>query len=335
MFRKIDCELVCSSSSEHLSQIYTGFGLLASNGLITISLMKDKQFQSGVISKPRIKVIVNKHIKIVYDTFDGDTISENDYDWSDYYFKRSYNSQKYLELNKVMKIYPLGFNYPVYGPGDFAWKRSIWSLLAMRPKNIRNTFVQVVRLSGVLSKILHSNGGRSTSSLRLFENLPRFDLPPRVLFLARAWQTSNQYNEAKNEERNLMNNMRATCIRNLRNEFPEEFLGGLEPTEYALKNYKDCVVENENIIRKINYLKVMRDCSICVATTGLLGSNGWKIAEYIAAAKAIVSEKLVYSVPGDFTSEKNYLEFSNPDECVEEVSRLIKGPELRYKFNEK
>jgi hypothetical protein len=60
---------------------------------------------------------------------------------------------------------------------------------------------------------------------------------------------------------------------------------------------------------------LLRDYPICVATTGLHGSIEWKMAEYIAVSKAIVSEELNYSVSADFARGKNCLDFTTPEEC--------------------
>jgi hypothetical protein len=63
---------------------------------------------------------------------------------------------------------------------------------------------------------------------------------------------------------------------------------------------------------------------------GVVGSNGWRIGELIAGAKAIVCEKLRYRVPGNFDNGKNYLEFITPEQCIEQVQILMDNPTLRY-----
>jgi hypothetical protein len=69
-----------------------------------------------------------------------------------------------------------------------------------------------------------------------------------------------------------------------------------------------------------------------VATTGLHGSTGWKLAEYVAFAKAIVSERLVYEVPGAFAPGRNYIEFTSPEECLNGAVRLIEDGALRQQL---
>jgi hypothetical protein len=78
-----------------------------------------------------------------------------------------------------------------------------------------------------------------------------------------------------------------------------------------------------------NYLQTLKSFPICVATTGLHRSNGWKLAEYVAFSKAILTEKLAFEVPGRFKPERNYLEFSSPDDCVHCALRLIEDRSLR------
>jgi hypothetical protein len=67
-----------------------------------------------------------------------------------------------------------------------------------------------------------------------------------------------------------------------------------------------------------------------VATLGLNNSNGWKLGEYVALSKAIVTEPLRYLVPGNFAKEQNYLEFTAPEELVESAARLFDNKDLRF-----
>jgi hypothetical protein len=76
-------------------------------------------------------------------------------------------------------------------------------------------------------------------------------------------------------------------------------------------------------------MATMRSHPICVATTGLHGSIGWKLAEYVAFSKAIVTEKLHYSVTGDFGPNRNYLEFASPEDCAAAAVRLVEDRDLR------
>ena len=66
-----------------------------------------------------------------------------------------------------------------------------------------------------------------------------------------------------------------------------------------------------------------------MATTGLHGSIGWKMAEYVAASRAIVSEPLRYPVPGGFAPGRNFLEFDSLESFVAAIERLLTDATLR------
>jgi hypothetical protein len=80
-----------------------------------------------------------------------------------------------------------------------------------------------------------------------------------------------------------------------------------------------------SLTNKRHYLELVRSHAVCIATTGLHGSTGWKFSEYVAAARGIVTEPLRYEVPGDFKSEQNYLEFTNEDELIAGISDLVRN----------
>jgi hypothetical protein len=118
----------------------------------------------------------------------------------------------------------------------------------------------------------------------------------------------------------------------LQKEFGGRFFGGLAREEYAVEHYKDCLLPDNNISGKRKYLEILKKFPICVTTAGLNDSNGWKLGEYVAFSKAIVTEPLFFQVPGDFAKEKNYLEFTSPDELIEASTRLFEDKTLRFEM---
>lgn len=326
---KIECLLIPSSSSIHLSQLFTGFGLLERGKFLKVSLIKPSKYVPSLMGPPILRCVVNKKIKIVYDTFDGATIDQDALSWCDYYFKRSYS---FLEMKENPKIMPLGFNYAVFGSNDFSLQRIIYSLgfsyIKKKPKDVVNILVR----HSPLSFFLKHSAGKLNASISDFEDIPRFDLPFRVIFFTRLWDPGRTNNQDLIQEREFMNTMRVNLIRTLKKNYGESFIGGLEATEFAGKYFSDIVVP-DSLTNKKNYLRLLRKSSIGISTAGLLKSNGWKIAEYIAGAKAIVSEKLYYEVPGDFLPEKNYLQFTSVEECINQIERL-RDPEFRFRLME-
>ena len=150
--------------------------------------------------------------------------------------------------------------------------------------------------------------------------------------MVRAWDPVNAMftlNEKEKEERIQINNMRAQCIRFLRTEFGNSFYGGFNHTDFAKRNYKELLLNNVNLSQKNNYLNLLSNYPICIATKGLHGSIGWKMGEYVALSKSIVSEKMKFKIPGNFKKNQNYLEFQTPEECVENSLILFTNSEKR------
>ena len=115
-------------------------------------------------------------------------------------------------------------------------------------------------------------------------------------------------------------------------EFGDDFLGGFSHGDYAVKNYGGVLLRRIEASAKESYVGLLGRHPICVATTGLHGSVGWKMGEYVAFSRAIVSGKLNYRPPGEFKPGRNYLEFDTPERCVEAARRVFADAELRRRM---
>lgn len=323
---RIRVKLHCQSSAELLRQVYTGFGILQQRGIIDLTLVKERSFAPGKNAVPRLKAVINDRITVMYDTADGSEIDSKALDESDFYFKRSFDEIQARNGKYSNKIIPYGLNYAVYGSNDKANLLFFWSLIsASSLKSISESILLGVYSSKFLSTLLGLNCGRGIDSLENLEYLPRPDLPPKILFLSRL-RNPIRVNR-KSEFQNQMNIVRVDIVRKLRKEFGSLFFGGVDATEFAINNYSDCVVDSA-ITKKSNYLAILKNSTICIATQGISGSNGWKLSEYVANSKAIVTEKLVYQAPGHFTSPDNYLDFTDTNGCIEAVTKLIENPNI-------
>jgi hypothetical protein len=114
-----------------------------------------------------------------------------------------------------------------------------------------------------------------------------------------------------------------------RAEFGERFYGGFAIEEFSRREYGDCLLPDHRASERRAFLARVRDSAICVATTGLHGSIGWKMAEYVAASRAIVSEPLRYEVPGGFAAGRNFLEFTTLESFITSVESLLRDVSLR------
>lgn len=150
--------------------------------------------------------------------------------------------------------------------------------------------------------------------------------------MARAWSPDLIEAKVQKEAVEALNEIRAESIGVLRKEFGERFFGGLAHDDYAVRHFKDCLLPDGNLSNKRKYLEILKNFPICVTTTGLNRSNGWKLGEYVALSKVIITEPLHFQVTGNFANEINYLEFTSPDELVNAAVRLFENKNLRFEM---
>jgi hypothetical protein len=323
----LNCQLIVSENSNHLQQIYFGFQLLQKKGLIDLKQTIDRDvayFEKNKVlpfgaQSGGLKLILNTSIHIYYDMSDAQTIDENSLKWSDFYFKRSYHRDIHSTMSA--KILPLDLNYMVKS-NKFNWKDLARSY---------HLSSGVERIKSCMRELDISNKITYSPRVNELQAKPIIDIPFRILFMCRLWEPEKddhwQLSKEQQEDRIEINNVRVDCIRKLKKEFGNEFTGGLAPTPYAQNNFSD-VVSSAAITSKRNYIAQLKKYPVCISTTGLANSTGWKFGEYIALSRAIVSEKLHSQTAGNIQKNINYLQFDTADECVEQVHKLRSNKEL-------
>ena len=329
---KLNCEMIVNSDVEHLQQIYTGFSLLHQQNFLTLKQTIPHEFLQDKSGAERwanykffnTKVVINGKITVCYDLHDWHWIDEDSLREADFYFKRSYDAEYISQIAEKDKVFPLGLNYPIGGD-----KRDFFKLE-------RAEFYQgKARIKAIVKslKIADSLGFKGeTEQLGNLEALPDFSLEPKILFMARAWDTSRIQLKDQTSAVENINETRAECIRSLRREFGERFFGGLAHDDYSIEHFKDCLLPDSNLSNKRRYLEIIKGYPICVATSGLNRSNGWKLGEYVALSKAILTEPLHYKVTGNFSAEKNYLEFTDSAQLLNAAARLFEDEKLRFQI---
>ena len=161
---------------------------------------------------------------------------------------------------------------------------------------------------------------------------PALDAPPRVLFMTRAWDPDDSGWNLTPQQRaqwRALNRMREEIVLRLRAELGPAFTGGLERSDYALRHHGAAVLEDSTLSKKLHYLRTLRQHPICVTSIGLHHSNGWKLAEYLAMSRAIVTERLHYQVPQGLAAVTHYLEYDDAQGCIDRVLQLVSDAPLR------
>ncbi len=330
----ISCRLLYRSASPHLQQLYTGFGLLQRSGFLRLSQEPRRTPVNYGNGEPHLRdaghahldVLVGNALRLHFDTHDSQELAFGELHNCDFYFKRSYlpAAVNSLPPDQRGKVLPLGLNYRVLpdATDPFAMRRG----LSM-------TGLSRVTLSAFKQALDTNNRFGFQPRLAQMEAPPDLRADPNVLFLVAAYDPYDDpaRSQEKIDDRISINETRARCLKLLKDALGPRFTGGFTPNRFTQENYPDLVVA-EGSTSQQNYLRTLKSFPICVASTGLHGSTGWKLAEYVAFSKAILSERLVYDTPGAFEPPANYIEFTSAEECLNGAVRLIEDTALRQQI---
>lgn len=330
----IECRLRYQSASPHLQQLYTGFHLLRKSGRIRLTQEARRDPIRYLNDAPHLRDAGHAHLdvsldgglRVHFDTHDAQEIALGELQQSDFYFKRSYRSEEVdlLPPEQRGKVRPLGLNYRVL-PDEIDTAALSRGLSLARS------------LRGALSALKQTLD--TNNQLGFEPRLSRMEAPPdpnaapRVLFLVAAYDPYEDPDRSpeKIADRISINETRARCLRLLKQELGPAFVGGFSRSAFTVRQYGDLVVPPEWTSQE-SYLRTVRSFPICIASTGLHGSIGWKLAEYVAFSKAILSEKLLHQVPGDFAPGRNYVEFTTPESCLDGALKLMNDTALRQQL---
>lgn len=306
--------------SSHLNQIYEGFARLDKSGICNVRFKKT----IGNAQKPLLLAQINGK-NVIYDTLDGlnwidgksleeniQYFATNNFD-IDYYFKRSFTEDLYPYINNRFQYYPLGLNYDIH---------SIYSPLSLnkiKEKILRN-------------KITEYFFGKRYFVAEDFVQAPIINSESKILFLVRLWDPTPYRGSYLYDEWMQLNMKRIAYVKKCREKYGEQFIGGIKQDEFSMKMCSPDLILPETMTRKQRFLEEVKKSNICIATTGLHNSIGWKFAEYVAASRAIVTEPLNYRLPGNIAEESNYLEFIDEESLIKSIDRLLSDRTLLLKM---
>lgn len=323
MFIKIHVE----TNSEHVAQLYTGFGELHQQGVVSVEWCRQRKLSASPYAKPRLRVVLNGQTRILYDMSDTHIIdTQIDSNSIDLIFKRTFRASYVKQLRNHNRVFPLGLNYFVLSTHDQGIRRALWA-----DGRVGKLKLLLKRLS-LPSKILGLDSSTYNSSIASFEAMPNMHPSAPILFAARLWKPYRVSDSEKKDERIYLNELRINLVRALRREFGNRFIGGIQPDEYSSSIAPDCLLHDRQEALKSNWQKKIKQAAVCITTNGLKGSWGWKLAEYVAASRSIVSECNDIVVPGGFEEGMNFLAFNSIDDCIENTAKLIADDGQRYQM---
>jgi hypothetical protein len=317
--------IVCANDRGQ-TPILTGLALLARRGLIRFSQemrpwppMRDYgPVRTRDKHDSSLTIVVDGRRRAYVDIHDAWDIEEPECDEHDVYFKRSY-ARRHVPDRLAAKVMPLGLICEVRNDGldlHEAYRTTFEVIPAA--ERLRNTALFFAKTAAA------ALGAGPRVGLSLLTSPPRPDLAPRLQFNVLLYDPDAAgANAEQRREYEAVTALRAGCVRLLRRELGERFVGGAIATPYALRHHPDIVLADPGAASRRRYIASLRRQPIAIATTGLHLSNGFKLAEYVGLSRAILSEPLHYEVPGDFAAGRNYLQFQTPEQCLHGALSLL------------
>lgn len=337
------CKLaIANVRSLYSHQIITGFMMLQEQGLLECTISENNDLIKEFSQECIVECVVNDK-RIIYDLADGynnftsfgsfDSMLDN----VDLYFKRSVRLEYHENLKNKEKIKILGFGLFITYPDIFMNK--LWTH--------NRSMAELLRIVARKTPFFHNSFRNS-----YIQNLtcpPKINKDKVVFFYTRLWdpkQASKKSSQnidmdggtydrinKKAEEFAAVSAMRANCVRELKQEFGTNFIGGVVRSPYAERAYPDLIVDSE-ISKRDKYTMAVQSADICITTHGTHQCFNWSFTEEIMASKGLVTEKPFYALPSHFHEGINFLAYTSPLDCVEKTRSLYDNENTLYKMME-
>ena len=291
----IDCHLSFAKNKQFINHFYQaifGYRQLQTGGIVSLKI----DFSSNQnIPYNNIFLCQVNGKKIFYDLSDGTQNFELEecrkflQEHDAVIFKRAYDEVLY---GKEPRIFPYGLNYIALYP--------FYMILGLKFNFFKYHWLQMSPAKEHWWSM--QKAGR------------QYTIP--ILFCTRLWEKQDEINES-----------RIMLAYKLRKYFKDAIVG-ISDTPLSRKLCRDLILPPQVTQRK-KFIDLTNRSAVCITTTGLWRSTGWRFGEFVSAGKAIVSEPLCYKVPGDLQEGKNYLTFSSIDEALHNCETLLQDNDKR------
>jgi len=254
-----------------------------------------------------------QRVKIVIDYKDNYTINYEIYDWCDVYGKVNLNP-KYTDLFDYNKIINIGPGFGIRIMGNFA------TIL-----NAMSNFIKSYRYSDIKYYPFFYGYYWQTKRLPIsdFTNSPTDG--KYVFFVSTLWNHDNCIRST--------NVLRAAFIEECKNA-GLNFEGGLyaKQSNREYNKYKHLVYSK--FISFPSYISMTKRSSVVFNTPTVFNCHGWKLGEYFALGKAIISTPLINKMPVDLEHRKNIHFIEDASEMKDAIGKILSDHKYRATLEE-
>jgi hypothetical protein len=245
--------------------------------------------------------------------------SDRSLDRSDVLFKRMYVDEPVAAVAAVSRarIMPAGITHGA--PAD-AWTGKPAAWLASGARVLESALGQP---AGLVHQVWRRRPSRAAPDPR---GPSAQGSPPAaggyVLF-----QVMHHGQWGPESEADVLTRSRADVVRSLRARFGDRFVGGIVFPGDPPADMVDCA--SHLLSDRASYLELVAGAAVVVSTNGFGESPPWKLAEYLEAGAAIVSERQVARLPTPLLNGRHVVEFTGPENCADRCAELLEDPAAR------
>ena len=260
----------------------------------------------------------NSRTKIIIDFHDDFDVKERAYNWADKYAKININknlTDKEFQ-NKLIVIAP-GFGIKIWN----FWQTVYYSVV----NYIRCKFSPAVSLKTYLLEY-YRQYKRPPLDDYLVTVLDQEELKnnkPYIFIIGTLWEHKNCIEGTNLQRKTFFETCkRADC------NLEGGFFG--TPNHPQYEEFKDLVFLERYSLE--DYIEKTRSSAFVFNTPAVHNCHGWKLGEYLAMGKAIISTQLSNEVPGELKHGENIHVIANNEEMAAAIDLLLKDSNYRKKL---
>lgn len=260
------------------------------------------------------KIIGNQFDKnIIIDYRDDGTIDMTAYLWSDMYCKINYSNKECIGLDKVFKIAP---NFAIH----------VYNIIPSIYHASMNYIKSSNQITSEIKRLWWGGYLRSYQRPEISKYEEREETIPNYIFSASTlWKHDNCLSGT--------NPNRATFFRACKAKPAIKFEGGfyLPGNVHPQRElFKDIIMKTP--VSQNEYLKKTKQSAFVFNTPAVFNCHGWKLGEYLAMGKAIISTPLYYELPEPLVHGENIHFIQSTDEIAEAIDLLLNNRKYRSKL---
>jgi glycosyltransferase involved in cell wall biosynthesis len=263
---------------------------------------KFPKFRQGVFAVLITDYDLN--LKLIIDSNDSDEYNEDALKWCDTYGKVNYRDYS-IPKEYSSKIKPIGPSFGI----------KIWSF----PLTLFLVLYNFLKFREFITdeREFIANYWRQYRRVPLKHYKNASSLDNYIFFTGSIWQKENQ-----------TNNSRAEFIKLCKENNNLDFEGGFAPRDDGNNlNLDNLVVLKRYSLKE--YIRKIKKSAITFSTPAVLSCHGWKLGEFLALGKAIISTKHINRLPAELEDGVHVIYVETIDDIREKLNLILFNPKIK------